>query len=177
MIIIYTNGTNILISIKYKNSRNKSEKEISENYELNNAMESIKNFNKEHDKEYKRKEEDGHGLICTNIKDIDWLSNIFLNKDIKNMLIQNNHIREILVDQALYYFRIFSKIYSIWSYEREKDKAIKEKEKEREKQKQKYHTSLPPIDMKSILKGIVIPKIKVGTIGSIPQTKFDSNLG
>ena len=150
---------------KINESEHKSEKEISENYELNNAMESIKNFNKEHDKEYKRKEEDGHGLICTNIKDIDWLSNIFLNKDIKNMLIQNNHIREILVDQALYYFRIFSKIYSIWSYEREKDKAIKEKEKEREKQKQKYHTSLPPIDMKSILKGIVIPKIKVGIIG------------
>jgi hypothetical protein len=150
---------------KINESEYKSEIDNLENYELNNAIESIKNFNKEHDKEYKRKEETGHGLICTNIKDIDWLSNIFLNKDIKNMLIQNNHIREILVDQALYYFRIFSKIYSIWSYEREKDKAIKEKEKEREKQKQKYHTSLPPIDMKALLKGIVIPKIKVGIIG------------
>ena len=143
----------------------KSEQEYIDNFEINNAMESINNFNTEHEKEHKRKEENSHGLICTNIKDIDWLSNIFINKDIKNMLIQNTHIREILVDQALYYFIVFSKIFSTWSKEREKDKLLKEEQKEREKQKQKYHVNLPPIDMKKLLKKIVIPRIKVGIVG------------
>ena len=81
------------------------------------------------------------------------------------MLIQNNHIREILVDQALYYFIVFSKIFLTWSKERERDKLIKEAEKEREKQKQKYHVNLPPIDLKVLLRKIVIPRIKVGVIG------------
>ena len=146
-------------------SENKNEKELLESFEEKNAMESINNFNKEHEKEYKRKEGKEHELICTNIKDIDWLSNIFINKDIKNMLIQNTHIRELLVDQALYYFIIFSKIFLIWSKERETDKLIKEEQKEREKQKQKYHVNLPPIDMKKLLKKIVIPRIKVGIVG------------
>ena len=53
------------------------------------------------------------------------------------MLIHNTHIREILVDQALYYFMIFSKIFVTWSDERETDKLRKEEEKEREKQIQK----------------------------------------
>lgn len=146
-------------------SEYKSAEDLFENYEIKNALESINNFNEEHSKEQKRKEDNGNGLICTNIKDIDWLSNIFINKDIKNMLIQNNHIREILVDQALYYFMIFSKIFLTWSKERETDKLIKEEQKERDKQKQKYHVNLPPIDMKKLLKKIVIPRIKVGVIG------------
>ena len=144
-------------------SEYKSAEDLLENYEIKNALESINNFNEEHSKEQKRKEDNGNGLICTNIKDIDWLSNIFINKDIKNMLIQNNHIREI--DQALYYFIIFSKIFLTWSKERETDKLIKEEQKERDKQKQKYHVNLPPIDMKKLLKKIVIPRIKVGVIG------------
>ena len=49
------------------------------------------------------------------------------------MLIHNNHIREILVDQALYYFIVFFKIFLKWSKERETDKLIKEEQKEREK--------------------------------------------
>ena len=32
-------------------------------------------------------EEKAHALIRTNIKDIDWLGSIFINKDIKYMLI------------------------------------------------------------------------------------------
>lgn len=100
-----------------------------------------------------------------NIKDIDWLSNIFINKDIKNMLIHNNLIREILVDQVLYYFIVFSKIFLKWSKERETDKLIKEEPKEREKKKQKYNVNLPQIDLKKILKKIVIPRIKIGVIG------------
>lgn len=151
--------------INNNESAYKSEQEYIDNFEINNAMESINNFNTEHEKEHKRKEENSHGLICTNIKDIDWLSNIFINKDIKSMLIQNTHIREILVDQALYYFIVFSKIFSTWSKEREKDKLLKEEQKEREKQKQKYHVNLPPIDMKKLMKKIVIPRIKVGIVG------------
>ena len=146
-------------------SENKNAEDLVDNYEIKNIMESINNFNTEHEKEHKKKQESGHGLICTNIKDIDWLSNIFINKDIKNMLIQNTHIREILVDQALYYFIIFSKIFLTWSKEREREKLIKEAQKEREKQKQKYHVNLPPIDLKILLKKIVIPRIKVGIIG------------
>ena len=144
---------------------NKSIEELLESMEKKNAIESIKNFNTEHNKEHKKKEENSHELICTNIKDIDWLSNIFLNKDIKNVLIQNTHIREILVDQALYYFMIFSKIFLTWSKEKETEKLIKEEQREREKQKQKYHVNLPPIDMKKLLKKIVIPRIKVGIVG------------
>ena len=146
-------------------NENKSAEDLLDNYEIKNALESINKFNSEHSKEQKRKESKGNGLICTNIKDIDWLSNIFINKDIKNMLIQNNHIREILVDQALYYFIVFSKIFLTWSKERERDKLLKEAQKEREKQKQKYHVNLPPIDLKVLLRKIVIPRIKVGVIG------------
>ena len=149
---------------KKNENENKSEEDLLDQYELQNAKESINNFNLEHGKEHKLKES-GHDLICTNIKDIDWLSNIFINKELKNMLIQNTHIREILIDQALYYFMIFSKIFSTWSKEREIDKLVKEEQKEREKQKQKYHVNLPPIDMKKIIKKIVIPRIKVGIVG------------
>ena len=150
--------------IRSNESDQKSEKELLD-FEIKSAMEAIENYNTEHDKEYKRNEEKGHGLICTNIKDIDWLGSIFINKDIKYMLIHNAHIREILVDQALYYFMIFSKIFVTWSDERETDKLRKEEEKEREKQIQKYHVNLPPIDMKKLKKKVVIPRIKVGIIG------------
>ena len=61
------------------------------------------------------------------------------------MLIQNIHIREILIDQALYYFYIFNKIFMTWYKEKETEKLVKEEEKEREKQIQKYHVTLPPI--------------------------------
>ena len=145
----------------YNESEHKNSEDTIENYEIKNAIESITNYNKEHEKDHKKKD----GLICTNIKDIDWLGNIFINKDIKNMLVQNTHIREILIDQALYYFIIFSKIFLTWSKDKEREKLIKEEEKEREKQIQKYHVTLPPIDMKKILKKIVIPRIKVGVLG------------
>ena len=46
-------------------------------FEIKSAMESINYFNKEHAKERKKKKEAGNGLICTTIKDIDWLSDIF----------------------------------------------------------------------------------------------------
>ena len=152
--------------IKSNESEQKSEKELLESFEIQSAMEAINNFNEEHDREYKRKEENDHGLICTNINDIDWLGSIFINKDLKYMLIHNIHIKEILlVDQALYYFMIFSKIFVKWSDERETDKLWKEEEKEREKQIQKYHVNLPPIDMKKLKKKVVIPRIKVGIIG------------
>ena len=121
-------------------------------FEIDEAIKTINYFNKEHSKESLKKKESGNGLICTTISDIDWISNIFMNKDLKNMLIQNNHIREILIDQALYYFIIFSKIFNIWYKEKETEKLVKEEEKEREKQIQKYHVTLPPIDMKKILK-------------------------
>ena len=134
-------------------------------FEIKSAMESINYFNKEHAKERKKKKEAGNGLICTTIKDIDWLSDIFENKDLKNMLIQNTHIREIIIDQALYYFFIFNKIFVTWFKEKETEKLVKEEQKERDKQMQKYHVTLPPIDMKKILKKINVPGIKVGIVG------------
>ena len=136
-----------------------------ETYEIQAAMESINYFNKEHSKENKKRKDAGNVPICTTIKDIDWLGDIFENKDLKNMLIQNIHIREILIDQALYYFYIFNKIFMTWYKEKETEKLVKEEEKEREKQIQKYHVTLPPIDMKKILKKINIPAAKVGIIG------------
>ena len=152
------------------NSIIKSESEVKrldeiEIFEIKSAMESINYFNKEHSKERKKRKEAGNGLICTTIKDIDWLSDIFENKDLKNMIIQNNHIREILIDQALYYFFIFNKIFVTWYKEKETEKLVKEEQKERDKQMQKYHVTLPPIDMKKILKKINIPGIKVGIVG------------
>ena len=152
------------------NSIIKSESEVKrldeiETFEIKSAMESINYFNKEHSKERKKRKEAGNGLICTTIKDIDWLSDIFENKDIKNMIIQNNHIREILIDQALYYLFIFNKIFVTWYKEKETEKLVKEEQKERDKQMQKYHVTLPPIDMKKILKKINIPGIKVGIVG------------
>ena len=152
------------------NSIIKSESEVKrldeiEIFEIKSAMESINYFNKEHSKERKKRKEAGNGLICTTIKDIDWLSDIFENKDLKNMIIQNNHIREILIDQALYYFFIFNKIFVTWCKEKETEKLVKEEQKERDKQMQKYHVTLPPIDMKKILKKINIPGIKVGIVG------------
>ena len=157
-------------SMSNNNSGIKSEsdqKRIEEisSYEIKSALESINYFNNEHSKESKKRKEAGNGLICTTIKDIDWLGNIFQNKDLKNMLIQNTHIREILIDQALYYFFIFNKIFMTWFKEKETEKLLKEEEKEREKQIQKYHVTLPPIDMKKILKKIVIPGIKIGIVG------------
>lgn len=142
--------------------------EAAETIERKNALETINNFNTEHEKEHKSKDEEGHSTLCTNIRDIDWLGNIFIDKDIKNMLIQNSHIKEILVDEALYYFYIFSKIFLAWTHDKEREKLKKEAEKEREKDKDKskyYHMNLPPIDMKEIEKKIVIPKIKVGIVG------------
>ena len=119
------------------NSLIKNESEVKrldeiETYEIKSAMESINYFNKEHSKERKKRKETGNGLICTTIKDIDWLSDIFENKDIKNMLIQNTHIREILIDQALYYFFIFNKIFVTWYKEKETEKLVKEEQKERD---------------------------------------------
>ena len=157
-------------SMSNNNSGIKSEsdqKRIEEisSYEIKSALESINYFNNEHSKESKKRKEAGNGLICTTIKDIDWLGDIFQNKDLKNMLIQNTHIREILIDQALYYFFIFNKIFMTWFKEKETEKLLKEEEKEREKQIQKYHVTLPPIDMKKILKKIVIPGIKIGIVG------------
>ena len=128
--------------------RLKKRQEEIDSYDIKSALESINYFNKEHSKESKKKKESGNGLICTTIKDIDWLGDIFENKDLKNMLIQNNHIREILIDQALYYFYIFNKIFMTWYKEKETEKLLKEEEKERQKQIQKYHVTLPPIDMK-----------------------------
>ena len=151
-------------SIIKSESEQKRQEEI-DSYDIKSALESINYFNKEHSKESKKKKEAGNGLICTTIKDIDWLGDIFENKDLKNMLIQNNHIREILIDQALYYFYIFNKIFMTWYKEKETEKLLKEEEKERQKQIQKYHVTLPPIDMKKILKKIVIPGIKVGIVG------------
>ena len=151
-------------SIIKSESEQKRQEEI-DSYDIKSALESINFFNKEHSKESKKKKEAGNGLICTTIKDIDWLGDIFENKDLKNMLIQNTHIREILIDQALYYFFIFNKIFMTWYKEKETEKLLKEEEKERQKQIQKYHVTLPPIDMKKILKKIVIPGIKVGIIG------------
>ena len=151
-------------SIIKSESDQKRQEEI-DSYDIKSALESINYFNKEHSKESKKKKEAGNGLICTTIKDIDWLGDIFENKDLKNMLIQNNHIREILIDQALYYFYIFNKIFMTWYKEKETEKLLKEEEKERQKQIQKYHVTLPPIDMKKILKKIVIPGIKVGIVG------------
>ena len=157
----YSISNNSIIKSESEQKRN----EEMENYEIKAALESINYFNKEHSKESKKRKEAGNGLICTTIKDIDWLSDIFENKDLKNMLIQNNHIREILIDQALYYFYIFNKIFMTWYKEKETEKLLKEEQKERDKQIQKYHVTLPPIDMKKILKKIVIPGIKVGIIG------------
>ena len=151
-------------SIIKSESEQKRQEEI-DSYDIKSALESINFFNKEHSKESKKKKESGNGLICTTIKDIDWLGDIFENKDLKNMLIQNTHIREILIDQALYYFFIFNKIFMTWYKEKETEKLLKEEEKERQKQIQKYHVTLPPIDMKKILKKIVIPGIKVGIVG------------
>ena len=151
-------------SIIKSESEQKRQEEI-DSYDIKSALESINFFNKEHSKESKKKKEAGNGLICTTIKDIDWLGDIFENKDLKNMLIQNTHIREILIDQALYYFFIFNKIFMTWYKEKETEKLLKEEEKERQKQIQKYHVTLPPIDMKKILKKIVIPGIKIGIIG------------
>ena len=87
-------------SMSNNNSGIKSEsdqKRIEEisSYEIKSALESINYFNNEHSKESKKRKEAGNGLICTTIKDIDWLGNILQNKDLKNMLIQNTHIREI----------------------------------------------------------------------------------
>ena len=151
-------------SIIKSETERKRQEEI-DNYEIKSALECINYYNNEHSKEAKKRKEAGNGLICTTIKDIDWLGDIFENKDLKNMLIQNNHIREILVDQALYYFFIFNKIFMTWYKEKETEKLLKEEQKERDKQIQKYHVTLPPIDMKKILKKIVIPGIKLGIIG------------
>ena len=151
-------------SIIKSETERKRQEEI-DNYEIKSALECINYYNNEHSKEAKKRKEAGNGLICTTIKDIDWLGDIFENKDLKNMLIQNNHIREILVDQALYYFFIFNKIFMTWYKEKETEKLLKEEQKERDKQIQKYHVTLPPIDIKKILKKIVIPGIKLGIIG------------
>ena len=151
-------------SIIKSESDQKRQEEI-DSYDIKSALESINYFNKEHSKENKKRKDAGNVPICTTIKDIDWLGDIFENKDLKNMLIQNIHIREILIDQALYYFYIFNKIFMTWYKEKETEKLVKEEEKEREKQIQKYHVTLPPIDMKKILKKINIPAAKVGIIG------------
>ena len=118
-------------SMSNNNSGIKSEsdqKRIEEisSYEIKSALESINYFNNEHSKESKKRKEAGNGLICTTIKDIDWLGDIFQNKDLKNMLIQNTHIREILIDQALYYFFIFNKIFQTWFKQKETEKLLKE---------------------------------------------------
>ena len=151
-------------SIIKSETERKRQEEI-DNYEIKSALECINYYNNEHSKEAKKRKEAGNGLICTTIKDIDWLGDIFENKDLKNMLIQNNDIREILVDQALYYFFIFNKIFMTWYKEKETEKLLKEEQKERDKQIQKYHVTLPPIDIKKILKKIVITGIKLGIIG------------
>ena len=143
----------------------KNNEELRENYETEKALEIINNFNTEHNKQHKNTDEKGRTQICTNIKDIDWLGNIFLNKDLKNMLVQNSHIKEILVNEALYYFQIFSIIFSKLSKDREIEKLRKEEQKEIDKQKAKYHVTLPAIDMKKILSKVVVPRVKLGIVG------------
>ena len=100
----------------------------------------------------------------TNIKNLDWMNDLFINKDLKNIYLQNSHVKQILIDQSLYYLYIFSLIFNEWNKEREIEKATKE---ERLRQKKEYPSTsiLPPIDMKSIIKKVTIPILKVGLIG------------
>ena len=92
------------------------------------------------------------------------MNDLFINKDLKNIYLQNSHVKQILIDQSLYYLYIFSLIFNEWNKEREIEKATKE---ERLRQKKEYPSTsiLPPIDMKSIIKKVTIPILKVGLIG------------
>ena len=49
--------------------------------------------------------------IVTNTKNFDWLNFLFTNPDLKTMYLHQDHIREILIYEALYYLNIFSLIY------------------------------------------------------------------
>ena len=100
----------------------------------------------------------------TSIKNLDWMNDLFINKDLKNIYLQNSHVKQILIDQSLYYLYIFSLIFNEWNKEREIEKATKE---ERLRQKKEYPSTsiLPPIDMKSIIKKVTIPILKIGLIG------------
>ena len=99
----------------------------------------------------------------TSIKNLDWMNDLFLSKDIKNIYLQNSHVKEILIDQGLYYLYIFYLIFIEWNKEREIEKLTRE---ERQRQKKEYSSlNLPPIDMKQILKKVNIPILKVGIIG------------
>ena len=71
-------------SIIKSETERKRQEEI-DNYEIKSALECINYYNNEHSKEAKKRKEAGNGLICTTIKDIDWLGDIFENKDLKNM--------------------------------------------------------------------------------------------
>lgn len=50
--------------------------------------------------------------IVTNTKNFDWLSFLFTNNDLKNMYLHQDHIREILIYEAIYYLNIFSNVYN-----------------------------------------------------------------
>ncbi len=70
----------------------------------------------------------------TSIKNLDWMNDLFLSKDIKNIYLQNSHVKEILIDQGLYYLYIFYLIFIEWNKEREIEKLTRE---ERQRQKKR----------------------------------------
>lgn len=61
--------------------------------------------------------------IVTNTKNFDWLNFLFTNPDLKTMYLHQDHIREILIYEALYYLNIFSNIYN----ERIREKPVDRK--------------------------------------------------
>ena len=71
----------------------------------------------------------------TSVKNLDWMNDLFLSKDIKNIYLQNSHVKEILIDQGLYYLYIFYLIFIEWNKEREIEKLTRE---ERQRQKKEY---------------------------------------
>ena len=137
-----------------------------EDLKCNNQLEELENdeviqiIQKFYINEIKQKQ--SNELAFTSFKNFDWMSDLFLNKDIQNMYLQNSHIKEILIDQALFYFYIYSIIYIEWNKERQIEKAIKE---QNEKEKKNFNIVLPPIDPKKVIKKMGPIFIKIGIIG------------
>ena len=87
-------------------------KENLENSEINEIMENFYNSIKKEDKN-----------IITNTRNLDWLSFLFTNPDLKSMYLHQAHIRQILIYESLYYLNVFSTIFN----ERIKEKPISKK--------------------------------------------------
>lgn len=82
-----------------------------ENVEISTIMENFYSSIKKEDKN-----------IITNTKNLDWLSFLFTNPDLKSMYLHQDHIRQILIYESLYYLNVFSTIFNERVREKPKSK-------------------------------------------------------